>query len=178
MGNNFPITTNGFSIQAWVKTTPGDSTFIYPVAKHLAGISQGYFLGLNWPQTGITGFYIAPNIMGGPSANNGLWHQLVGVFNNGTENLYFDGTLAASGAWGYSGNNDAHLTIGEVLDPSGVPVSRLDKVMIDEVKIWNHALSSAEVNSIYLNTTVPVPGAVWLFGTGLFGLLGLKRRKQ
>ncbi len=27
-------------------------------------------------------------------------------------------------------------------------------------------------------TTIPVPGAVWLFGTGLLGLIGLARRKK
>jgi len=32
------------------------------------------------------------------------------------------------------------------------------------------AVSPGQVNA------VPVPGAVWLFGTGMLGLLGLKRR--
>jgi hypothetical protein len=38
----------------------------------------------------------------------------------------------------------------------------------------------APSHSIYVETTsaVPVPAAVWLFGSGLMGLAGLARRKK
>ena len=31
---------------------------------------------------------------------------------------------------------------------------------------------------VFANTTVPVPAAVWLFGSGLIGLIGVARRKK
>ncbi len=37
-------------------------------------------------------------------------------------------------------------------------------------------LADTEFTAI-ATSTVPVPAAVWLFGSGLFGLLGLARRK-
>ncbi|WP_426991129.1 PEP-CTERM sorting domain-containing protein [Methylomonas sp. CM2] len=41
----------------------------------------------------------------------------------------------------------------------------------------NLVLGHLSINPDVTSTpAVPVPGAVWLFGTGLLGLLGLKRR--
>lgn len=47
---------------------------------------------------------------------------------------------------------------------------------------WNRILAPGEsfsyTQSMYLNQPVPVPAAVWLFGSGLIGLIGVARRKQ
>jgi hypothetical protein len=37
--------------------------------------------------------------------------------------------------------------------------------------------STATISNLALTQVVPVPAAVWLFGTGLLGLIGLARRK-
>ena len=34
------------------------------------------------------------------------------------------------------------------------------------------------VLSMTASSTVPIPAAVWLFGSGLFGLIGMARRKK
>jgi hypothetical protein len=39
---------------------------------------------------------------------------------------------------------------------------------------WNNGINN--INFSTSASTVPVPAAVWLFGSGLFGLLGLKRK--
>ena len=33
-------------------------------------------------------------------------------------------------------------------------------------------------NSLVVTSVVPVPAAVWLFGSGLFGLIGIARRRK
>ena len=48
---------------------------------------------------------------------------------------------------------------------------------------WNfEALGSgglvSNLNNFYLIQAVPVPAAVWLFGSGLLGLVGMARRKK
>lgn len=188
MGNNFASTPT-FSVQAWVKTNPGDTTGMVPVAKHWAGIPQGYFLAINniqdgYTQTNTEGFYSAngpyQTAVGGASVNDGLWHQLVGVYNNGATSIYVDGSLAGSGSAGYANNNAAFM-IGGLFDSNGTPGNAYHG-LIDEVKIYNNALSVNDVKALYNSTInpVPIPGAAWLFGSGLVGLVGtqLKRKKK
>ena len=80
-----------------------------------------------------------------------------GPFSNGQAYTYWSGTEYAaipSGAWLFYSNNgyqDNHLKFTQVY-------------------VW--AVSPGQVNA------VPIPGAVWLFGAGLLGLLGLKQRGQ
>ena len=41
----------------------------------------------------------------------------------------------------------------------------------------NEAVTQTRSNSYYLISAIPTPPAIWLFGSGLFGLFGLARRK-
>ena len=43
--------------------------------------------------------------------------------------------------------------------------------------LWNEDDSTGRIGSFLVTTVVPVPSAVWLFGSGLLGLIGLARRK-
>ena len=40
------------------------------------------------------------------------------------------------------------------------------------------SISNTFPTSYYLIETVPIPSAVWLFGSGLIGLIGIARRKK
>lgn len=46
--------------------------------------------------------------------------------------------------------------------------------MIDDVRLYDHALTASEIEA-YL-ASVPIPGAVWLLGTGLIGLAGFRKK--
>ncbi len=179
MGNNFPSSAT-FSIQAWVKLAPGDTSGMVPVAKHWAGIAQGYFLAINniqdgYTQTNTEGFYSAngsyQTAVGGPSVNDGVWHQLLGVYNNGATSIYVDGGLAGSGSAGYA-DNSADFMIGGIFNYGGTPVNAFHG-LIDEVKVYDNALSGSDVIDLYNSTInpVPIPGAAWLFGSALIGLV-------
>ena len=155
MGNNFPASST-FSIQSWVKTSPSDFSGMMPVAKHWSGIGQGYFLAINnvgdgFTRTNYAGFYSANNTtfaaVGGLPVNDGKWHQLVGVYNNGTISIYIDGNLANSGSIGYS-NNSAHFMVGGFFSNSGSPVNYF-RGLIDEVEVYNIALSGNDVKALY-----------------------------
>lgn len=119
MGDNFPASP-AFSVQAWIKTNPGDTSGLVPLAKHWGTIAQGYFLSINdigdgYTRVNTASFYSANGsyvtAVGGQPVNDGLWHHLIGVFDNGSTSIYIDGGLAGSGAAGFS-DNPAHFMIG------------------------------------------------------------------
>ena len=114
---------------------------------------------------------------GTPAVNDGLWHQLVGVYDRGTSSLYVDGKFVASTYNNGYSNNSADFMVGGLFDYYGTPVSCFQG-FIDEVKIYNNALSGDDVKALY--NSVPIPGTVWLFCSALAGLAGtrLKRKKK
>jgi hypothetical protein len=50
--------------------------------------------------------------------------------------------------------------------------------------LWNDWLTTAKTGKYYIEyepaavAAVPVPAAVWLFGSGLIGLIGMARRRK
>ncbi|MEF8732071.1 MAG: LamG-like jellyroll fold domain-containing protein [Candidatus Accumulibacter meliphilus] len=187
MGNNFPATSS-FSIEAWVKLNSGDVSGMTPVAKHWEGIMQGYFLAINDIYDGFTrqnteGFYSANGpyhtAVGGPPINDGLWHQLVGVYDSGTTRIYVDGNLSGVGSAGYA-DNAAEFIVGGMFGSAGVPVNRFNG-FIDEVGTYDSALSSIEIQEIYDRTlnsgaAVPEPGSMLLLGISIASLIAARRR--
>src|SRR5205814_2001911 len=96
MGNVLGMTSGDFSVVAWVKTPPGDKTECSTiVAKQEAGSANGYLLDINacvaYSQPGKAWFYdsVFPGqeVSSTTSVNDGLWHQIVGVYISG-ENKY------------------------------------------------------------------------------------------
>lgn len=80
---------------------------------------------------------------------DGAWHSIVGVVSAEVSKLYVDGRLiATSGAstgrrWNTSGNAD--VTIGAILQQGG---TGFFSGKIDDVRIYNRALSDAEVAAL------------------------------
>lgn len=157
MGNNFPCRST-FSVHAWVKLQAGSMSGMIPVAKHWATRMEGYLLSINDIGDGVTqsntaGFYTAngayKTAFGGPAVNDGNWHQLVGTYNNGVTNIYIDGKLAGNGSAGCA-DNAAHFMIGGYFNSVGKPVNSF-KGLVDEVQIYDSALSASEVNALYTN---------------------------
>lgn len=192
MGNNFPP-SSAFSIEAWVKITPGVTHGMTPVSKHIPGIAQGYFLSINNIGDGYTrddtvGFYSSngphQTAVGGPTVNDGLWHQLVGVYDHGAIGIYRDGQFAGSGWAGGYANNNAEFIVGGLLCGGSLCGNLTNGSSIDEVSVYGSALSGAEIQSIYNatinpNLSVPEPTSTALLGLGLAGLaIGKMRRKN
>lgn len=48
----------------------------------------------------------------------------------------------------------------------------------EESQMWLLEDDNMQVDMAFGLTTVPVPGAVWLFGSGLVGLIGLRRKRR
>lgn len=185
MGNNF-ASASSFSVQAWIKTEPGDLSPMTPVSKHWSGWANGYYISINnvndgYTNTGLAGFRSMnstynPTATGGPVVNNGTWHQIVGTYDNGTSSLYVDGDFVDSTyPNGYS-DSSVSLLIGGCNDFYGQP-GNLFHGFIDDVRIYDNALSEDDVHELYVNA-VPIPSTLLLFGFGITAITGMGIRRK
>ena len=180
MGGQIPASPT-FSVEAWVEIATGDTSGMTPVAQHWSTIPAGYFLSINnigdgYTQTNTEGFFSVnyashQTAVGGPPIDDGLWHELVGVYDNGVASIYVDGNLAGTGWGGYS-TGSADFMVGGIFNSSGTP-QNLFQGLIGEVSVYNNALSASQVEALYQSyqtPQTPIPAALWMVGTALVGV--------
>ena len=147
LGNNLPTMTEG-SISMWVNRTSSTATY-----QMLFTDASSQF-EMCWNNTTNLQFYVNNTAVNTTSASSlNTWFHLVGTFSQ-TENfqkLYVNGNMVASGT--YPGDATAATRyLGSRAS------SYLYTGLIDEVKIYNYALSSDEVKTDYN------AGASFVFG--------------
>jgi hypothetical protein len=149
LGNVLNMGTSPFSILAWVLS------FETGVTKGIVGkkvsfssiASAGYSLGqassgMRW------GFRVGDGTNGvtaeGPTITIGVWTFLAGTFDTTkTARLYVNGVLTAS---------SQNVNIGSVNTTADFKVGYIDtawKGIVDEVLIYNRALSESEIRTLY-----------------------------
>jgi hypothetical protein len=157
-GRHVQATTAGFSIDS--------ST--------LAGVA-GEKLGM----TGMQGFYI-PNFNGNPSK------MYTGDFS-----LQFDSTRTSNGRSGWYLNNNAGFTLATYdLANLNATVNDANNWLLTGDLLVAPSLANMLAGPAYTDvggfrlgvgsysvSSVPVPSAVWLFGSTIAGFIGIKRRK-
>lgn len=161
MGNVLGLTSGSFSLVAWVKmNSPEPDTVV--LGKHQIFSHNGYFLAIN--PTGGGGkvnkaMFYQGTIVGAPisttSVNDGNWHQIVTVYQaGGSKSVYVDGAPAENikASQTFIGNSAPFLIGGTSIVPEGRYSG-----LIDDVQIYNHALSDSDVNFLFNN-----PGQVVL----------------
>jgi len=84
------------------------------------------------------------------------------VSNPASQQYYHPFLIGASSILDGIDNNSTHSWIGE----------------IDDVGIWNTALSSSQVSQLYTLQSAPEPSTYALFGIGAIGMLMVLRRKK
>lgn len=105
----------------------------------------------------------------------GAWTHVAATWDGSNMRVYRDGVLGGEAIFTGNisvANND--LFIG-VLDPIPWPINGYFHGYIDEVRVYERALSESEIEQL---AAVPVPPAFWLFSTGLLGIIGMARRKK
>ena len=150
--------TNKGSISCWFKTTANTSGKYVALAGNgpfggsgNSGSSDGFGLlmdeGAGQIQLKINNGGSFDHVTSSESGlNDGAWHLAVGTFNGTTVKLYVDGSLAASTSQTITMATWENFIIGndyEGLSYAGFPGT------IDEVDVWNRALSESEVSQLW-----------------------------
>lgn len=158
VANNSSIQITGdITVCAWVKTSSTPST---------KGIVEKYYSGTQNDHGWLLNTYLdgkglmegrdgrgGPNtIKSGPSAAfaDGQWHFLVGLRSANTWKIYLDGSLSNSvDAGGSAGSIESggKITIGAFSNTN--PVNGVWQGLIDDIRIYNRALSDAEIQAQY-----------------------------
>ena len=140
------------TVAAWVKTDPSTSGWSWVAA-------QGDNYGLVVNRFGDHGIFFYfhnhtdwPGVASGDvDILNGQWHHIAGVFDDGTDTLYVykDGVKvgmeSATGPIVYSIGDG--FTIGSMMS------QRNYMGAIDDVRVYNHVLSQAEMDTVALVTS-------------------------
>ncbi len=148
-----------FTISVWLKTTDsGTDQAVVNLAD--SDLSNSYY-----------GIYVRPDgrvrlmarntqsrTIAGDVVNDGEWYNAVAVFNSSTDRkLYLNGIINGTQSTEVTFNSDAdRWSMGRWGDSSP---NRYFEGSIDEVKLWDRALDSAEILQLYEDSapqTVPV----------------------
>jgi hypothetical protein len=163
----------GVSVAAWVKHAGSPGSYAYLVTKGVNGCiaaSYGLYTG---PNGGLQ-FYVSHNqgsvYMDSPDSGAGVWdgnwHLVVGTFDGTTVRLYVDGHEVGSGSsfpgsLEYQLPNSNQLFIGNYPSSGTTCKARSFTGAIDDVMIWNGALSSSQVSVLLAppGVTPVIPGS-------------------
>jgi hypothetical protein len=147
------------SISVWIKTSQSVPANSFPlIAEYgIAGtIGEYYGLGLcppsefacNYAPTGVAGLGVwGPGITSARPVNDGRWHHLVATFDGANRRLYLDGVPQGTAPLATNTVLNTYLFIGGPIQS----VVAFFNGTIDELRIYNRALSAQEVAQLFSN---------------------------
>jgi len=140
--------TSAITIEAWVKrSATGVQHSI--VEKYDLGSINGYLLRIQSNDKILVGILDASGLTYTSSVatiSTGIWYHLVYVFSPGTNKIYINGNLDNSGV--QNKVPTAGTTTLKIGASGGNPITPFNG-SIDEVRIYNRALSAAEIKQNY-----------------------------
>ncbi len=175
------------SVSYWINKVEGKGAGIYKMAFCPWGLASpgnsiAYRLNIS-PDTGYMEFQIFESVSqwdtiqsnAMPSLN--VWHHIVGTFSHGAAVIYIDGQLDASETLSVSSimNDVQPLIIAGMWDYCGRSPQFITGLhgFIDDIRIYDRALSSEEVEQLYQSTTENDP----LFADAEYGDYHLKSER-
>jgi len=152
--------TDGITVAAWIKVDAFDKDYQAIVTKG----NSAWRIERNAKTNAIEfacnslsrgGVSQLRNVAGNVPVNNGQWHHVTGTYDGSKLCVYVDGVLDASVTTpGRTATNNYSVCIGENSQNQG----RYWKGMIDDVRIYNRALTAQEVSALMLGNAGGRPG--------------------
>jgi hypothetical protein len=147
---NIPLSNQARTISVWVNVVQyfnGNNTAVF-YGSNATG--QGFGIGFNKSGSTINAVLRGINDDITYTINNttGTWRHLVGSYDGTTAKLYIDGILVSSAPKNWN-------TIDNILRFGGNYDGR-----IDDLKIYNRAITDAEVTNLYYYNSVVVPAPI------------------
>ncbi len=142
--------TGNFTLEAWVRTTSTSGTIL---AIGSNGGGNDYWLGVRNGFAAISAS--GTENLSTTAVNDGKWHHLAGVRGAGQLTLYVDGTAVRTIANSLSASPTGVLGIGSFGDGSFFWQGSLD-----EVRLYNAALTQAQVQADMYSTASAVPASL------------------
>jgi len=143
-GSELAFGTNDFSVSFWVYPTsaPNDNQVIinWAIWPNTSGFVVNY--GEDYFGFFLGGF--EENFNYYPPTMFNVWHHVVIVRTSGTANFYVNGISRGTANWNYD-FTDGLWYIGRAQDVEGYFLNGT----LDEMGVWNRALSGAEVTALY-----------------------------
>ncbi|MDD4062226.1 MAG: LamG domain-containing protein [Candidatus Pacebacteria bacterium] len=150
-GTSLDSITTQVSISQWIKFNTSQNTRCF-IFRRLDTSHSSYAIGVDDSTNNIIKFYTLTdtgnsNTLTSPlTYNDGNWHNVVGVWNGTNKFLYIDGMQVATIAFSGTMNNwgSANLYLGSL---SGY--AQFFNGSIDDIRIYNRALTAEEIRLIY-----------------------------
>jgi hypothetical protein len=170
--NDVFLTSGPFSVSCWVRTDEIPESNVWWTFLHQGNYNAYESIGFGFsiqpikhPWEGRVTFETYNNkytyssrLVSIPSkqrVDSGRWNHLVGLFASGKLAFYFNGLLQGEVLAAYQSiSNRSSISIG---NPVGYPLNGF-RGNIDEVRVYNRALSVAEIRNIYayeMNSMAP-----------------------
>ncbi len=161
---------NNFAVSLWVKTPSTFASSGYPAILSMygytgSGSAYGWDIEYNnsnkitfyWVSSSGVGNYILSS-----SLSTDTWYHVVAQKDSSSANLYINGQLdndsTYGSAYGMYYNNFNRMTIGAKRLNYGSTSGHISG-MVDQVRLFTKQLSSAEINSLYIETATSAASA-------------------
>lgn len=141
---NLTFSPGGFTLAAWASFSASTNANGTLVAKHLYSSPPGFLLGVYSNQALVQFFMSDSRLLTGPGYDDGLWHFIVATYDGSVQRLYVDGLLKISVYASYTPANNVDISMGAATGGGYF------KGKMDDVRIYNRALSADEIRMLYI----------------------------